>query len=151
MKSIENRCSKIRKQSKNSINSGSYQLIIHIKKDRKIQIGALGEFNFLKGYYVYTGSAMTNLKQRVERHKRKIKKIKWHIDFLLADKYVKIIDIKLFPSIKKEECIHNLRILKNLGAYVPVKGFGSSDCRRCPAHLIGLSEDVNPIDNKKLI
>lgn len=32
----------------------------------------------------------------------------------------------------------------DIGATMPVAGFGSSDCRRCPAHLVGLPRDFIP-------
>jgi sugar fermentation stimulation protein A len=125
---------------KKKMNSGCYQLIIEIKKSIKLQVGALGIVTFQSGYFVYTGSALKNLKQRVERHFRKEKKIKWHIDYLLDNKNVKIIDVKLHTSNNKEECQHNRKILELPGSWVPIKGFGSSDCRECPAHLIGIGK-----------
>jgi hypothetical protein len=36
------------------------------------------------------------------------------------------------------ECDLLDRLLKAPGAVVPVPGFGSSDCRTCPAHLVAL-------------
>ena len=29
------------------------------------------------------------------------------------------------------------------GVYPPVVGFGSSDCARCPAHLVSLPDDLD--------
>jgi len=82
-----------------------------------------------------TGSAMKNLHRRVERHRRKDKKIHWHIDYLLAQPSVQLIDVILHPSVLKEECKFNQILISN-GAEVPVFGFGSSDCKICPAHLV---------------
>ena len=124
------------------MNSGSYQLYILVKETTILNIGSLGKASFPKGYYVYTGSAMLGLRQRVGRHLRKEKKIRWHIDYLLADSKVEIADVKLFPSIKREECKKNLKMLKKPGAWIPVKGFGSSDCNQCPAHLIGFINKI---------
>lgn len=118
------------------MNSGAYQLTIEIKKDIKIKIGALGRSSFRKGFYVYTGSAMTGLEARVARHKRKDKKIRWHIDYLLNHRSVKIIDVKLFRSINKQECSLNLQVTDLPDSEIPVPKFGSSDCRVCPAHLV---------------
>ncbi len=125
------------------MNSGAYQLIINIKKEIKVKIGSLGQCRFPAGKYVYTGSAMRGLEKRVQRHQRKDKKQHWHIDFLLADDNVEIIDIKKFPSKKKIECELNGELLNRQNSEVPVKGFGSSDCRECPAHLIRLT-NVSP-------
>ena len=46
----------------------SYQLFIYLSQDCNISIGKLTKFNFLKGSYVYTGSAKKNLNSRLERH-----------------------------------------------------------------------------------
>ena len=116
-----------------SLNSGAYQIIFSLKSTKRIKIGRMGEFIFPKGFYIYTGSAMKNLRQRIERHKRKSKNKHWHIDFLLP--FSKISEIKLFPSNKREECKINSETLKINGAEIVVQGFGSSDCH-CPAHLI---------------
>ena len=120
------------------MNSGTYQLYIHVKKDLKIRVGALGVCIFPKGNYVYTGSAMANLEQRIARHKSKVKKIHWHIDYLLSSKYTEIVKVKKYTSNVKKECYYNHKILKKKGAFIPVNGFGSSDCSECESHLIGI-------------
>ncbi|MBM2816307.1 MAG: hypothetical protein HW421_3069 [Ignavibacteria bacterium] len=120
------------------INSGAYQIYLELSRDCKIQIGVLGKFTFKKGKYVYTGSAMKNLLQRVARHKSKSKKIKWHIDYLLACRYAKINEIAVYPSLEKKECELNMELVNRSKVTVPVPNFGSSDCRSCPAHLVYL-------------
>lgn len=116
------------------MDSGSYQLFLFLEKSKKIKIGKLGTFLFPKGFYVYTGSAMKNLSKRVERHKAKTKKKHWHIDYFII--HTKILDIKIFPSKKIEECIKNLKMLKMKNAKIVVFRFGNSDCTKCPSHLI---------------
>lgn len=115
--------------------SGCYQLKIRIKSELEIEIGALGKCRFEKGEYVYTGSAMKNLEKRVARHRRKDKKTHWHIDYLLAHAQVELSEALCHPSASREECLYNQQLLI-AGAKVPVKGFGSSDCRICPSHLV---------------
>lgn len=122
------------------LDSGCYQLKIKIKQNITLKIGALGMCNFSKGEYVYTGSAMKNLGKRIARHQRKEKKLRWHIDYLLAHSEVELIEIISYPSEIKEECHYN-QMLINKKAEVPVKGFGSSDCRICPAHLVKSAAD----------
>lgn len=124
------------------MNCGAYQLLIRIEETVSIEIGALGQFDFPAGFYLYTGSALKNLSQRVGRHRRHDKKQHWHIDYLLANKNARIVELKLFPSEIKIECELNQKALDLPGAYVPVRGFGSSDCRQCPAHLIGLGKSL---------
>lgn len=53
---------------------GSYILVIQLKEDQKIQIGKLSRIHFSKGLYVYIGSALNGLEQRLNRHLRKGKK-----------------------------------------------------------------------------
>lgn len=108
---------------------GSYLLIMEIKEDKKIKIGALGKIEFKKGYYAYVGSAMSSIEKRVERHLRKEKKLRWHIDYLLQHAELKSIFYR--ESNEKEEC----SIAKAFSNGFPcIKNFGSSDCK-CKGHL----------------
>ena len=116
---------------------GIYQLLVYLSKTRKIKIGKKGTFTFLRGYYVYTGSAKKGLWQRIQRHLRKRKKLFWHIDYLLE--HAQIIDIFAYPDKKRGECRENQRLLKNPESRIIVPGFGSSDCS-CPSHLIFFSQ-----------
>jgi Uri superfamily endonuclease len=125
------------------IDSGCYQLKIKIISNISIDIGALGLCSLKKGDYVYTGSAMKNLRHRIERHKRKDKKIHWHIDYLLANPLVQLIDVIIHPSEFKEECKFN-QLLISKGAEVPVKGFGSSDCKVCQSHFVRIDNIILP-------
>ena len=118
------------------MNKGAYRLIIYLSTDREIEIGALGKFLFKKGWYVYTGSAMNNLQKRVDRHNRKEKTLRWHIDYFLNDSCTEIEETLYYPSDEKNECELNAMLLVEPGVSVPVKGFGSSDCSVCPAHLL---------------
>jgi sugar fermentation stimulation protein A len=48
---------------------GSYILILRLPVGRILNIGKLGPIKFKPGYYLYAGSALKNLTQRLERHK----------------------------------------------------------------------------------
>jgi len=112
---------------------GIYYLLIKVLKTKEILIGKLRKIKFEKGNYLYIGSAQKNLEKRIERHFKKKKKKFWHIDYLLADKDVKIEKVILFPQKRKnEECKLAKRISKK---GKPIKNFGSSDCK-CKSHLI---------------
>ena len=50
------------------LDAGCYQLIIEIESESTLAVGELGECVFARGLYVYTGSAMKNLRRRVARH-----------------------------------------------------------------------------------
>lgn len=123
------------------MNSGAYQLLIELKKEKQIQIGKLGCFIFPEGFYIYTGSAMKNLYKRVERHLKQgpEKKNHWHIDYLLEHAQIK--SHRIFPSSKKNECALNKKIKKIKDAKIIIEKFGSSDCKSgCKSHLIYFAE-----------
>ena len=118
---------------------GSYIVVIHLPEKAYIQIGALGEICFNKGYYLYIGSAMAKvgpntLENRIKRHvsEHKNKKLFWHIDYLLANKISLVTMIYLVPTILRLECIISKEISEVSDNYI--KDFGSSDCQ-CPSHL----------------
>ena len=107
----------------------TYQL--HIVLDEAVErtIGRLGTFSFPAGRYVYTGSARRNIEARVARHRASTKKLRWHIDHLLADPHAHVVDVTLST---RPECEANQRV----AGEIVVAGFGSSDCRSgCRSHL----------------
>ena len=108
---------------------GTYCLLMYLDRDKSIKIGK-NKRKFRQGYYVYTGSALGGLHARLRRHLSKNKKLKWHIDYLLE--HARITDIAKVYSTRKLECRVN-SLIKSSGG-VPIKGFGSSDCK-CDTHL----------------
>lgn len=120
------------------MNKGSYQIYLYISKDIEVKIGSLGLCSFPEGRYIYTGSAMKNLAQRIARHQKKIKKRHWHIDYLLENHNTVIEKIEIFPSLIKEECDKNMELIEKQKAISIIKKFGSSDCKKCPSHLLKL-------------
>ena len=107
----------------------SYQLFIKVTKEVDLKIGKLKRFIFPIGFYVYTGSAKTNIGKRIERHLSRKKKLHWHIDYLLNNDAVEIIDTK---KSEMTECSLN----KKTKGTIIVEGFGSSDCNLyCRNHL----------------
>ncbi|UCE33465.1 MAG: DNA/RNA nuclease SfsA [Deltaproteobacteria bacterium] len=109
---------------------GSYLLVLGFDRDKAVQAGRLGTMLFRKGYYIYVGSAMTNLTARIERHKRMRKKEYWHVDYLThaADSLLAL----PIRSSRREEC-GIAKALSSILAHGPA-GFGSSDCG-CKTHL----------------
>lgn len=65
-----------------STGKGTYALVLHLKRETDIRVGGLGVFRFPAGWYVYTGSARSGLRQRLARHMKKGKLLRWHIDYL---------------------------------------------------------------------
>uniref|UniRef100_A0A7V5K2G2 DNA/RNA nuclease SfsA n=1 Tax=Thermodesulfobacterium geofontis TaxID=1295609 RepID=A0A7V5K2G2_9BACT len=121
---------------------GIYLLVFKIKNKEKLKIGNLGERIFKKGFYVYVGSAMNSLSKRINRHLRKNKKLKWHIDYLLQKgENLKAIPIRSF---EKREC----EIAKDLSLISQeiIPDFGASDCK-CKSHLFYFS--YNPLEKEE--
>jgi len=116
---------------------GTYILIIKFEEEKTIEIGKLGKINFKDGFYVYVGSALNGLEQRIDRHLRKTKKKHWHIDYFLD--FSCITDIFFLEDDDKKEC----KIVKKLEKHLfSINGFGSSDCR-CKSHLFfGSQEEI---------
>ncbi|MEA3348596.1 MAG: GIY-YIG nuclease family protein [Pseudomonadota bacterium] len=107
----------------------SYSLYIKIEETQIITVGRFGSFKFISGNYIYSGSARRNLLARVNRHLRKEKKLRWHIDYLLNAPTVDIVKV-LVSTVS--EC----ELVAASGGSVLVSGFGASDCRSgCGSHL----------------
>jgi len=133
---------------------GVYTLIIFLYADTSLRIGKLGTHLFPCGTYTYTGSAMgigaLSLENRIKRHLRKDKKIKWHIDYLLNSSNAQIQAVIYAEAREKFECKVSKEIEKLRVAQVLVRKFGASDCKEgCHAHLHYFT--LNPIQVQELI
>jgi Uri superfamily endonuclease len=118
---------------------GSYILVIYLEENIEILIGAIGKIKFIKGFYLYVGSAMgvygsTTLLNRVKRHllSNDKKSIHWHIDYLLDNSHSTIVKLILIPSHEPLECKIAQEIFEH--SWECVENFGSSDCK-CKSHL----------------
>jgi len=107
----------------------SYQLDIILAEPTRLSIGQFGIYDFPVGHYVYTGSAKRNIEARIARHLRQDKKLKWHIDYLLASPHASISKVTQFVQ---AECEQN----QKTAGIVYIAGFGASDCSAgCGGHL----------------
>jgi Uri superfamily endonuclease len=106
---------------------GSYLLLIHLEQAIEIRVGRLGIIRFMSGYYIYAGKHGVNLEKRLERHFSRVKKIRWHIDYLTAE--IQPLCAYYFPD--DVECMLAAELASKL---TPIRGFGSSDCK-CNSHL----------------
>lgn len=103
--------------------------MIEVVRPVRVQVGRFGEYVFPKGMYIYTGSALRNFEARIRRHLSPVKKMRWHIDYLLTSPSVRVLEVRRFSD---AECAVNQRTQGS----VPVPGFGASDCRSgCGSHL----------------
>ena len=110
---------------------GTYILEISLSAPADLEVGALGMIHFDPGTYVYVGSAMGGLDQRISRHCSRDKTLRWHIDYLTvaADQ---VIGHESFPD-PIPECTL-ARMAEDIGMEPAVPGFGCSDCG-CRTHL----------------
>ena len=147
--------------------SGVYIMVMHLDHELDLEIGSKGMMHFNAGYYMYAGSAKANLTKRIERHKRKRKKMHWHLDYfrgyceMIAAVPIRTSGLALeswslthepYPSMPSMpdpdvdvsvECA--LADAVRAIAEWDVPKFGCSDCD-CMSHLFGMTE--NPIHNK---
>lgn len=104
----------------------------------------LGGGMLAAGRYLYFGNARGagGIRRRCARHFRPAKKRHWHVDWLTSP--AARIVAAAFPG--RDECGLVTRTLAAGGATieVAVAGFGSTDCRRCPAHLLALKGLLPP-------
>jgi sugar fermentation stimulation protein A len=115
---------------------GSYLIVLKLPRDRRIEVGSLGKILFRKGWYIYAGSAMKDLTQRIARHQRLTKKKHWHIDHL-REHALFVAGIPIRSSVDRE-CEIAAAFAKIAEWQVP--GFGSSDCS-CASHLFCMQHD----------
>jgi sugar fermentation stimulation protein A len=119
---------------------GIYSLVISVSTPAEVSVGALGNLNFLQGYYIYTGSARgrayMNLHTRLRRHLQNTKKDRWHIDYLLKHEATKLRNAFYFETLKDHECAVAQSVMDDPFIDAVHKGFGASDCRTgCFSHL----------------
>lgn len=108
----------------------TYTLLIELGHGEEIEVGSLGDIEFPRGWYAYTGSAEgPGGYGRVDRHKRVSRgggSVHWHVDYLNRHPDTEILEV---VKSREGEC----RVAERIEAE-DVPGFGSSDCG-CPSHL----------------
>lgn len=112
---------------------GAYVLLLHlavpVRFARRTIAGAS-----LSGWHVYAGSARGSggVRARLRHHFRRGKRIRWHVDELTnAAAHMAALAI---PD--GSECDIADRLARSDLFEPALRGFGSSDCRRCAAHLL---------------
>lgn len=112
---------------------GTYALILQSERNQTIRVGKSGSLTIRPGWYVYIGSAFGpgGLLARINRHIKKRKKFRWHIDYLRAR--VMLTAVWYTKSPLKMECDWANLFGQQKGAET-ITGFGASDCK-CRSHL----------------
>ncbi len=120
-----------------TVRPGTYVLAIRLGSDLETGVGSLGTLVFPAGLYCYAGSAMGGLDQRVSRHLRREKTVRWHVDRLT----VAADSVEAFESYPDPvpECTL-AKMAEEAGMEPFAEGFGCSDCR-CRTHLFRADPD----------
>jgi len=117
----------------------TYQLYVRLRRPACVTAGRLGPHPLEAGWYVYTGSARRAMARRLQRHLAVDKRLRWHIDFLLAREEAVLEWIAVLGA---GECAAN----RATGGAIAVAGFGASDCRSgCGSHLRYLGARRPPV------
>lgn len=95
------------------------------------------------GWYLYAGSARGpgGIAARVRRHLNPDKRRHWHVDWVTTAPGVRV---RVLPVPGGDECALVADMRARLAVGVPVPGFGASDCRCCPAHLLRFDPSAHP-------
>jgi Uri superfamily endonuclease len=109
---------------------GTYILIASVAHMRRWEIGRLGKFDLIAGFYAYVGSAFGagGLRARVGHHLAGTAKPHWHIDYLLQVAS----PVEVWHSIADGKLEHHwAEFLEGAPRFrVPIPRFGASDYHR---------------------
>ncbi len=119
---------------------GAYLLLLELDRSTKLP-DRFGGRTLPPGCYLYAGSARGSggIRARCKRHLSPTKNKHWHVDWLTTSGHAvcaAAYPAAAYPNVS--ECDLLTSLLKIKGVTIPELGFGSSDCRRCPAHLVGI-------------
>lgn len=109
---------------------GTYVLIASVPRMKRIEVGRLGEFDIVPGFYVYVGSAFGSggLRARIGHHLESSASPHWHIDYLLQ--VAEPVEVWYTTADPKNEH-HCANLLEKAPQFrVPIPRFGSSDYHR---------------------
>jgi len=130
-----------------SAEKGTYALIMRCRKTGNTQIGKLGQMMLRPGFYIYVGSAFGpgGIRARVARHRRRDKKLHWHIDYLR--RHTALIETWTLPGTVNHE--HDWAATLATHYEIAHDRFGASDCR-CSSHLF-YSAEIDWGQSKKMV
>lgn len=110
----------------------TYALVLHKTIASDVAFGKR-LFVMARGLYLYVGSAKRGLDHRLARHLRKVKHLRWHVDYLTTRDDITVRAVFLSPLAECEA----FRRVAALGTPLGHR-LGSSDCR-CSSHFVALS------------
>jgi sugar fermentation stimulation protein A len=125
---------------------GTYTIVVRCNDAGYSTFGKLGRARLRKGHYLYTGSALgrgaVSLEGRLERHLRRKKRLRWHVDYLASRPDCDVTGALYVVSDSRLECKVNSAISKALDISPVLLKIGASDCK-CNGHLLGPVHGLN--------
>ncbi len=114
---------------------GAYVLLIELAEPLAVALPGRPEAVLAPGWYAYCGSARGpgGLRARLARHLAADKRRRWHVDRLTM---VARRRLAIAFADETTECALAARLAASGRFGHPIPGFGSSDCRTCPSHLL---------------
>jgi Uri superfamily endonuclease len=109
---------------------GTYVLIASVAQMKRLEIGRLGVYDIVPGFFAYVGSAFGagGLSARIGHHLESTASPHWHIDYLL--RVAEPVEVWYTTAIRKFEH-HWAELLEKAPHFrVPIPRFGSSDYHR---------------------
>ena len=109
---------------------GTYVLIASVAQMKRLEIGSLGGFDIVPGFYAYVGSAFGSggLYARLGHHLGSTAEPHWHIDYLLQ--VAQPVEIWYTTTDRKLEHHWADLLEKAPQCRIPIPRFGSSDYHR---------------------
>jgi Uri superfamily endonuclease len=112
------------------VEKGTYVLIASVSQVKRIEIGSLGKFEVIPGFYLYVGSAFGagGLRARIGHHMESTAAPHWHIDFLLQ----RAVLTEVWFTTAERKLEHRwAELLEEAPQFrMPIPRFGSSDYHR---------------------
>jgi len=114
---------------------GAYALIVNLAQEVHVDRPRNAQRALPSGWYVYAGSARGpgGIRARLARHFRKEKRIHWHIDQLTCASCAQVWACSIPEG---HECDLVEKMIRSELFHTANPGFGSSDCKKCKAHLL---------------
>jgi Uri superfamily endonuclease len=109
---------------------GTYVLSCSVGQMKRLEIGRLGAFDLVPGYYAYVGSAFGagGLRARLGHHLESAAEPRWHIDYLLRVAQ----PVEIWYTTADQKLEHQWADLLDKAPQfrIPIPRFGSSDYHR---------------------
>jgi Uri superfamily endonuclease len=114
---------------------GTYVVVMKSDRPAVVQVGRLGTHWLPPGYLLYVGSAhgAGGIAARTGRHRDVGRPLLWNVDHVKA--VATTVEVWWTHAAEKVECDWAMALAATAEYSCPVPGFGSNDCKRCPAHF----------------